>query len=647
MRLKRARVQNYKSIIDSGWVEFDEITCLVGKNESGKTAFLQALEKLNPVEAAHADFNYIYDYPASRYTAYKREHEDKPADVIEAEFELTQESRRAIEAAFGPGALKRDRITITKTYANKLSWRVSVDEKLIVQYLGGQLRGHSDALDAAVTAATDGDELLNAITAHGTDVPGAPQLVKTIHTWHAHSIWQGVVNALKPLIPRFFYFDDYSVMRGRISLDDLIRRQTQGGKIEDHERPFLALLSLIGTTAEELRDETHSERLTRELEGASNAITDEMFQFWTQNDRLEVRFELRGGDPNDPAPLNAGKVLGVRIYNPNHRATVPFDQRSKGFVWFFSFLVFFQELELAHEKADGEVVLLLDEPALSLHALAQGDFLRFMDERLEPRHQVVYTTHSPFMVDATKLDRVRTVTDRGKDLGTVVSDEVFRTDKDTVFPLQAALGYDLAQTLFVGPDNLLVEGPSDLIYLDVLNAAVGDRGGETLSERWVTVPVGGADKLYTFATLLGGNQLNAVALVDVSKRDAQRIANLQRHGHLAKNGLIQIGEITGTTDADIEDLFTPAFYLKLVNGAYAGQLSKKLTITALGKGNPRIAIRIEQHFKENGLAGGEFNHFRPAAYLLRNQAKLISAIDDTTLDRAEQLFTRINSTLSS
>ena len=87
--------------------------------------------------------------------------------------------------------------------------------------------------------------------------------------------------------------------------------------------------------------------------------------------------------------------------------TVPFDDRSKGFVWFFSFLAYFSQIE----RGDRDLVLLLDEPGLSLHAKAQGDFLRLIENRLAPKHQVVYTTHSPFMIDARKLDRIRTVED--------------------------------------------------------------------------------------------------------------------------------------------------------------------------------------------------------------------------------------------
>lgn len=639
MKLIRARVQNYKSIVDSEWVDFDQVTCLVGKNESGKTAFLQALEKLNPVEPDHADFDYTYDYPTSRYSAYKRRHEEHPDTVVEAEFHVDDVEAAAIAEEFGPDALSDRTVGIKKTYANKLTWDFKVDRQAAVRHLASKVDNGPEALRAGAAAATTAQELLDAIAAHGAEDATAQGLAKMINGWSKNDIWQGIGKHLS--LPKFFYFDDYSVMRGAVSLDDLIRRIDANGTIEDDEKPFLALLDLIGASAEELRDETNIERLTRELEGASVAITDEMFEFWRQNDSLEVRFIRQAADPNAAAPLNAGQILAVRIYNPNHRASVPFDQRSKGFVWFFSFLVSFQQIKDAGEQT----ILLLDEPALSLHALAQADFLRFMDERLAPDHQVVYSTHSPFMVDAKDLARVRTVTDHGRDLGTVVSSEVFRTDRDTVFPLQAALGYELAQTLFIGAHNLLVEGPSDLIYLDVLSARVAAGGRQPLDPRWTVVPVGGADKLSTFVTLLGGNQLDAVVLMDVSKKDRQRVDNILANGHLTKGGLVQINDFVDAAEADIEDLFSPGLYVKLVNGAYKQQLGKSLTLKAIGDGSPRIVKRIEKHFVDNSINDGRFSHQAPAAHLLREQGKLMDEIDGATVERAARLFETVNALL--
>ena len=73
MNITRAKVTNYRSIDDSGWVSLDNVTTLVGKNESGKTAFLQALRRLNPVGGANGNFD-IMDYPRKGYVRYKRRH---------------------------------------------------------------------------------------------------------------------------------------------------------------------------------------------------------------------------------------------------------------------------------------------------------------------------------------------------------------------------------------------------------------------------------------------------------------------------------------------------------------------------------------------------------------------------------------------
>jgi predicted ATP-dependent endonuclease of OLD family len=112
---------------------------------------------------------------------------------------------------------------------------------------------------------------------------------------------------------------------------------------------------------------------------------------------------------------------------------------------------------------------LLDEPGLSLHGLAQADLLRYVDHLAED-HQILYTTHSPFMVHGDRLHQVRLVEDRDAE-GPRITDDVTGSDPATVFPLQAALGYTLAQNLFISKRNLLVEGPADLVYLQFFSGS--------------------------------------------------------------------------------------------------------------------------------------------------------------------------------
>ena len=131
-----------------------------------------------------------------------------------------------------------------------------------------------------------------------------------------------------------------------------------------------------------------------------------------------------------------------------------------------------------YEYDDTPVIILLDEPALGLHAKAQKDFLRFIEERLAKRCQVICTTHSPFLIQPDHLERARLVEDKGRETGSVTASGVLTADRDTLFPLQAALGYDIAQHLFIAKDNLVVEGPSDFLFMQTISALLSyERSG--------------------------------------------------------------------------------------------------------------------------------------------------------------------------
>src|SRR5690606_25157086 len=178
------------------------------------------------------------------------------------------------------------------------------------------------------------------------------------------------------------------------------------------------------------------------------------------------------------------------------------------------------------------------------HASAQGDLLRYIEEELKPHHQVIYTTHSPFLVDAQHFDRVRIVEDRSmmgeeellpEQQVTKVLSEVLEAGEGSLFPLQGALGYDLAQTLFVGPNSLIVEGVSDLLYLQTISAILEEEGREGLHKKWTITPVGGSEKVPTFAALIGSQKKMRIAtLIDIQKADRQRIENLYKKKLLQK-----------------------------------------------------------------------------------------------------------------
>lgn len=641
MKLVKTRIQNYKSVEDSGWVDFDQVTCLVGKNEAGKTAFLQALHRLNPTRGS-AEFDETMDYPSRHYAKYKRrEDQSAGAVVVSACFELDQDDLSSVAVELGEGFLRGNTVTLTKRYGQAApQWNFNWDDTAAVQHLVSQIEAPKAVTDKLLQTKT-GDDLAYAIGQVEEPHSSAIAVKQKIESWRSERFSLAAIDLLSPRVPKFFYFDDYSVMPGRASIPDLIRRR-DNGTLEESDETLIRLLDLVGARLEDFSDQSNFEALTRELEAAANGVSAEVFEYWKQNPDLEVVAQVSAGEKEAKPPLDEGPILNIRIRNPRHRVTVPFDERSKGFVWFFSFFAYFSELDRANGQ---DVILLLDEPGLSLHATAQGDFLNFIDGRLAERHQVIYTTHSPFMIPAGRLDRVRTVEDVD-DEGTKVSAEVLRGDAATVFPLQAALGYDLAQTLFLGPDCLLVEGPSDLIYLQVLGEALVQAGREALDDRWVITPAGGATNLATFISLIGSNQLNLAVLMDSTRAETQRIRNLLNSRHLTARSIVQISEFTGNADSDTEDLFEQGFYLNLVNGAYAAELAKPIKVADLPQGGTRIVPRMDEYFTANSIGTGRFNHYRPAAYLLTEQTKLIPKLNDATLGRAEELAKKINGLLS-
>jgi hypothetical protein len=438
-------------------------------------------------------------------------------------------------------------------------------------------------------------------------------------------------------------------MEGHLNIEALKKRQ-QEGKLLDSDRPMLGLIDLADLEINQLLNPPNTQDLINNLEGASNDLTRQIMPYWSQNKHIGLRFDIRPGAPGDPPGMQSGMNLWANVYDSAHSVTVRVGTRSRGFIWFFSFLAWFSQ----HRKANQPLILLLDEPGLFLHASAQADLLRFIELELKDHHQVIYTTHSPFMIDPKHFERVRLVRDRSLEAdkplpedeeGTKVFSDPLEVDPGTLFPLQGALAYDITQTLFIGPNSVLVEGVSELVYLPTMSTLLADAGRTQLDSRWTLTPVGGADKAASFVALFQSQKdLNVATLLDVQKKDEQRIEALKSRLRTTAH-VLTFADFVGVREADVEDMFSPDFYLSLVNAAYAADLQAPLALGSLPP-HPRIVVRVENFLKVNPLKNGVgFNHFRPARYLADNIGTLRVSIDDATLDRFEKAFKAVNALL--
>lgn len=656
MKLVKARVQNYRSVEDSGEFDIGDLTCLVGKNEAGKTAILSALRALRPSKSQGFEIDETIDYPRRFATRFDDRHPDGQAEVIRTWWKLDAADVAAVEARFGSGALKSDTFQVHFGFRyddDTRNWQIEVDDAKCLENLTSK-----HALDATERNVLNGiatgpaaDKALSGLVERS---PKQEALLQEIKKCRDSRFILGIIDLLAARQPRFFFTSHFERMSGMVSLNQL-QQDRQSNRVSVGDNIFLSFLEYAGTTLEELIEADRREALKAKCEAASNEITEEIFQFWTQNNALEVVIEIDSGKPSDPAPFNSGIVADIRIRNTIHKATLPLSERSAGFVWFFSFLAQFKQLK----KTESNAIILLDEPGLTLHGKAQGDLLRYIVERLLPDHQVIFTTHSPFMVPMDRLGDVRIVEDvihyhpktgRPDVKGTKIHADVLEVSDDTLFPLQGALGYEVTQSMFIGAHTWLVEGPSDILYLQTFSQALRKRNREGMDQRWTLCPSGGIDKIAPFVRLFGGNHIDIAVLSDVACSDKKKIEAVKREQILKAGRFFTAADFVGQQEADIEDIFDPALFAEILNGAYKPPEGKSVTREALlaASESERIVKKAEALFKLMPSEVTEFDHFGPARWLLDNPQVLDgdSPAVLTTLDKAERVFATFNALLS-
>ncbi len=644
MKLREVRVKKFKNILDSNFVKIeDDITCIVGKNESGKTAFLHSLYRLKPARP-NVKFYYPDQYPAWLEKRDRQQGVNLEEEIpISAVFELEDNEIDDLEKKYGNKFLKSHKVKVEKNYKSELLHEIDYDEQRIVKHFLSKLDIKEEVLKESKKISTiqEINEWINRLkTDEGEEKETRNLAGVEIETAKKQFFTQKELNDIiwddiSKYLPDIFYYDEYSSLPYSVNINDVL--QTDPEKLDNNQLTARSLLKLAAAENDYLLNPDY-ERRKRELENVANALTDDVLKYWSQNPELRVQPDITQKTVTIPKTVNTPQgqqsvldELKIRIWDQRHSLSLPFNEHSTGFQWFFSFLAAFSDYHLNNKP----VLILLDEPALGLHAKAQEDFLRFIEEDLSKRCQVIYTTHSPFMVQSNKLERVRTVEDLGRDKGAKISQDVLTKDPDTLFPLQGALGYDLVQNLFINANNLIVEGTSDYTYLIVISDYLQEQKNKNyLDPKWSVLPVGGIDLIPTFVALLG-HHLDITVVVDAQKDGHQKLSNLASKGYLSNKRIITIGNILGRKYADIEDLFSIEDYLNIYNIAFHSKLKSDEL-----KGTDPIISRICRFQNIES-----FDHGNPADILLRKRDEILPKLSEQTLKNFGKLFETINNTL--
>lgn len=593
MKLKSARIQNYRSIKDTGVIEFErDKTILVGPNEAGKSAILQALQQLKPPKGVRS-LDALRDYPRSLYNDITKGKVDPATTpVVTAVFTLEDEDRDAL-----PESLQ-DKITeyrLTRNLDNRAVHTTDLEKTgtslAEIQKDLDKIAAHVDSnlsKQEEVETTKTADELAKLVQGINPKFWLTEENRGNVRAWLKKLIneitdpafeekyddvmakldYVDEVNAaLKTLherTPVFVLSNNYFRVRPRIHLAHLHERQANKTLDDDkYDYGNLCLLKLLGFTAQELanagtvtdeqrRDRTDAtieaiERRTDErqyqLDAASARLTDEIRSIWNPDPKKAEADKLR--------VLADGLYLKV-VVEDDLGVSVELDQRSEGFQWLVSFfVVFFAEAEDNYENA----ILLLDEPGVSLHALKQREFQRTIS-RLAENNQTIFTTHSPFLVGSGELDLVRVVEMTDRKIGTKVHTTVTSNDPAGLLPLQEALGYDLAQSLFTKRKNFILEGLTDYWYVEAVSSMLEAAGKTHLDKKIALVPSGTASKVAYFATILHANNLKVAALLD-SDRAGDTVASHDVLVHtLKQKALLRTDDflIEKVKTSEIEDL---------------------------------------------------------------------------------------------
>ena len=635
MNPQHVRARNYKCIDDTGWVEIDDLTCLIGKNEAGKTVLMEALERLNPAYG-DGEFTPYEDYPRRRWPEYKQRHEDDPDPVVSVRFALADEELTRLRDR--GGSAPDGEVVVTKDYANELHWEFDLDEAAYVDRLvAAHEIDRDDGAGEAVANAGSIAELQTALDDHEAEVSDDDALAALAEDAPASA--SAAVNAvgndvLKPALPSFHYVGEYTTLDAEINLDEFAERRDAGEETAS-DRVFESLLSVADLDAETLREEEDWRGTVTELEAASSDVTNSVTRYWSQADDIEVH--LRGHEEN------GSRAIELRVENPHHGVSVEFDQRSRGFRWFFSTFCTVYDLR----STTDDIVLLLDEPGLHLHPKAKREFLSFLDREIATEDVLVYSTHSPFMIDVDRAHQTKMVHKDPVD-GTAVITDPGEADDYTRYPLQNVFELDVMETLVSRSQLLFVEDGTTYEYLYNISSLLEDTDASVLDRGWTVLPIGTLENTQTVRSVFDTAE-REVAVV----HDGDETSGWEAPADVTVVGIGAHARVDGA--ATIEDVLSEEFFLELVNRTYAAEISEardapdRIRSDSLAKygSNAPIVERLDRFFADHGIAGGSFDRARPAAYLQRNRDDFTAEVDMDTRKAFGSLARALNKTLGS
>lgn len=287
MKLVAVQIYNFRSIENSEEFKIGDLTCLVGKNEAGKTAILQALLGLRPF--GEYAYEKMRDYPRRHVNKYDERHEDGESKVVVSTWKLSDEDKKAVYSVFGDGIFNDDTIKVTSYIGRSNTWEMKIDDKKCLTNIIKK-NGIPDNELNGIQINTS-KQFYDALIALPQKTGKQNELIAKIKEFREQSTHLHIIDILHGRMPKFFYTSHFERMSGEISVEKL-DEDKRYNNLNNGDKIFLNFLEYAGTSIDELKNTKKHEELRAKCEGASNEITDEIFEFWSQNESLSVQIEF-------------------------------------------------------------------------------------------------------------------------------------------------------------------------------------------------------------------------------------------------------------------------------------------------------------------------------------------------------------------
>lgn len=676
MRLNSFQVTNYRSVLDSTEIKLEDITVLVGANQSGKSSVLRGLNSIS--------FTYEYDVSneltqldnvSKRYVDGELKARDLP--IINAHFILdsveidnvsgmVSSGDAVIEMGSDPKGDTTDRtanepvkehdIHVTRFIDGGYSVRYGtmsidypnpLDVLLRIRNLILNLKAktkeeiakepnkpHKSAFDAACknilpdkdALVIEREDVLNGV-AELRGVKFDETLVKIVEPYakRIEELLEGyptgqnksLLEFLMTHIPRTVYFNNYETLEDSVTLVELTTNSIE-------HRTFSNLIQLAEIRIETVKDNIdNTTQLQQYLQNTSGIVTDKLRGVYRQE---SFAFTFRFAD---------GK-LTIYTTDPNAPGILlPPSYGSEGFQWFLGFFINFA---IATKSEYRNALLLLDDPGVFLHPTGHKDLLLQFKRYLKDDVRTIYSTHLPSLIPKDSITSIRAA--YKEDGRSVVTADFWKLSKtDAWAPIRASLGIDLADSLFLGNRTVMVEGPSDMVYLEGFNRIIKAKGDRPRLDAFI-LPIGGVDKSEYYLRMFHalGSEPKHCLVIDKSKIESE----VGKERVLEVNPKHRFRE--GQDKFDIEDMIERELLEKSMSNIEQGFDGEKL-LDELKSSKKRAVEIIDGELKRQGR---QVDIDKLKVKLARDVTRIARDTPDLyslTIENFEHLISRIEGSL--